>query len=262
IEYDKRSLKDRLEGWALRFLAQRVIVVGYIVAEAHRARLHGRSIDVIPNAVVMPLPIDPDRRLELRKQLIGDPTRPLLIAVGRLSPPKGYGDLLEAFADLRKTHPATALVIVGSGSEHPYLEEKISALGLQRDAQLLGARNDVAQLLAASDIYVSSSHWEGMPLTLLEAMATGLPVVATDVGDVPNVIANGTGIVVPSYDPANLANALRGLLDDPARMHAMGLAAKTHVSENYGVSKWFDQYLRLYAQLRQTLNALPEKVIG
>lgn len=242
--------REWLETLALRFGVQRVLAVGQVVARAHQSRIPNKHIHIIPNAAPAPHTITPTERETLRAELCdGDPTRTVLIAVGRLTPAKGFRDLLTAFAQLREHHPAALLVIVGDGELTDTLTTQIASPGLQEHARLLGYRDDVPRLLCASDVFVSSSHWEGLSWALLEAMATGLPVVATDVGEVPIVLVEGTGLIVPPKNPALLAEGLRSLLDDPARMRALGAAARQHVDRHYSVSAWVDQHLALYEEM-------------
>lgn len=246
LEPRHHALIHQFEAWALRIGARRVIAVGDAVAVAHRPRLGRTPITVIPNAVAAAPTLAPAERTALRARLVGDPARPLLISVGRLSALKGHFDLLDAFAALHATHPTAALAIVGDGPLRAELAAKIKGLELTGHAVLPGTRSDVPALLAASDLYVSSSHVEGLPVSVLEAMAAGLPVVATSVGDVPQVVVEGTGIVVPARDPAALAAALRTLLDDPGRMRVMGAAARAHVTCHYSPEAWGDRLLEVY----------------
>ncbi|MBA3534337.1 MAG: glycosyltransferase, partial [Ardenticatenales bacterium] len=204
-------VRAQMEAWLLRHSVQRVIAVGHIVAEANKARLGKKAMDIIPNAVDLPTPIPAEERQALRTELIGDPMRPLILSVGRLSPQKAHSDLLIAFADLRESNSNATLVIAGDGPLRAELEAQIKTLGLEGHAWLLGMRNDVPRLLAASDIFATSSHWEGLPIAVLEALAAGLPVVGTTVGDVPKVVVEGTGLLVPPREPGALAAALRSL---------------------------------------------------
>jgi glycosyltransferase involved in cell wall biosynthesis len=114
---------------------------------------------------------------------------------------------------------------------------------------LAGERNDVPQLLASSDVYASSSHREGLPLTVLEAMMAGLPVVATSVGDVPNVVTNETGVVVPPHHPEELAAALEELLKNPEKRQAMGKAAQQRALREYSVDAWMKKHVALYQDM-------------
>lgn len=248
--------KALLENAVLRYAAARVIAVGYVVAETYRKRLGGKRIEVIPNAVAASPPLPVAARLAIRARLVGDPERPLLIAVGRITPQKGFPDLLKALALLRPSRPSLALVIAGEGRHAGELKQQIVDLRLSENVFLLGLRDDVPDLLAASDIYVSAAHWEGLPVATLEAMAAGLPVVATGVGEVPHVVTAGTGTVVPPEDPAGLAQALASLLDSPARRQAMGMAARAHVLRHYEAGAWVQRLLRLYAELRSPAGSI------
>ncbi|MBP7690443.1 MAG: glycosyltransferase [Anaerolineales bacterium] len=235
-----------LETQALRHGAQQVVAVGNQVAQAHRDRLRPRTPIVIPNAVAPVPPLDAAERLALRRHLLGDPARPMVIAVGRLVVPKAYPDLLAAFAQIRGAHPTAALVIVGDGDLRPALTAQIETLGLAGQVFLLGARFDVPRLLRASDLFVNSSHWEGLSVALLEAMAAGLPVVATAVGDAPQALADGAGLITPPGDPAQLAAALSALLRDPARREALGQAAAQRARQHYSPAVWLQRLIQVY----------------
>jgi len=246
-----RPMIHKLEAWTLRNVSKRVIAVGQVVADAHRERLAYRSIDVIPNAVASIAPLSEVERYELRYDLWGDLTRPIVISVGRLTEVKGYFDLLDAFVILRESTPQAALMIVGGGHLYDALASKIKALGLSDHIQLLGLRNDVPRLLAASDLYVSASHWEGLPLSVLEAMMAGLPIVATKVGDLPQAVVEGTGVLIDPKSPAQLATALQFFLSHPKRMRAHGRAAKEHATRHHSTEAWFNQLLTLYREVKE-----------
>ena len=244
-------LIPRLESVALRYGARRVIAVGKVVAHANQARLGKRTIDVIPNAVAVPPCINAPERFAIRKELTEDASRPLLISVGRLNRLKGYADLLDAFALVRQKHARAFLAIAGGGDLYDDLAARINALGLQGASALLGSRDDVPRLLAASDLYVSASHLEGLPVSVLEAMAAGLPVVATDVGDVAQVVVEGAGVIVPARQPELLATAVNALLDNPAQMQMFGALARTYVLANYSQTIWMDRLLALYSEVKR-----------
>jgi glycosyltransferase involved in cell wall biosynthesis len=235
-----------METLALRFGARAVIAVGEQVAEAYRPRLRGQRLVVIPNAVAPIPPLPAAERLALRRSLTGSTARPLLLAVGRLSVQKGFADLLDAFAEIHAAHPDAFLAIAGAGELQGELTARLEWLGLAGHASLLGGRGDVPQLLRASDIFVSSSLWEGLPIAVLEAMSAGLPVVATQVGEVPFTVVEGTGLLVPPGQPQHLAAALQTLLADSAKREAMGRAALAHVERHHSPGHWLDQHLTLY----------------
>jgi glycosyltransferase involved in cell wall biosynthesis len=242
-----------LESWALRFGASRVVAVGHVVAGVHKERLGGKPIEVIPNAVLPVEQITDSQREQLRGEISGDSARPLLLSVGRLSLPKGYNDLLSAFDLVRQTYPGCVLAIVGGGDLLESLSKQIHDLRLNGSAFLLGQRNDVQQLLCAADVYVSSSHWEGLPVSVLEAMSAGLPIAATNVGDLPHVVTAETGILVPPKDFRQLARAINRLLSSDSLRKSMGEAARKYVLKNHSPLAWIDRYIRLYEE--STTNA-------
>jgi len=247
------SVFEVLEIWSMRLFSKRIVAVAYSIADIYQARLRGAPIDVIPNAVSVPEEISNFERTRLRQEITGDAARPIVVSVGRLAPPKGYEDLITAFSLLSSTHPKALLIIVGDGRLFEKVRAQITEMDLEKNVMLLGMRQDVPRLLAASDLYVSSSHREGLPLTILEAMMAGLPVVATSVGDVPRLISPEIGLVVPPHQPESIAKAIAKLLDEPARLRQMGAAGRALAVEQYSPQAWMERLFNLYRQL------LPEK---
>jgi glycosyltransferase involved in cell wall biosynthesis len=243
------SRTERVEMFALRHLVSRLIACGPAVARYTQTFVKRKPIVVIPNALDnSDLNITLSERNVIREQIAGDADRLLLISVGRLVAQKGFADLLDAFSILLQSHPALCLVIVGDGDLRFVLEEKIKGLGLSESVHLLGRRSDVPQLLSASDVYVLASRWEGLPIAVLEAMAAGLPVITTDVGD--NAWALDTsGLVVPPRQPDVFASTLASLLDDPVRRSLLGQAAKARIDKNFSSSVWFDSIISVYEGL-------------
>jgi glycosyltransferase involved in cell wall biosynthesis len=174
----------------------------------------------------------------------------MLISVGRLSRQKAFADLITAFTTVRQKYPTAVLVIVGGGQTRAELVAQIQSLGLEGHVFLLGFRNDVPALLAASDLFVSSSHWEGIPIAILEAMSAGLPVVATEVGDVPLIVNEASGFIVPPAQPMRLADAITTLLADPDQRRKMGAAARLHVLQNYSPEVWAGKLCDLYLEVK------------
>lgn len=182
------------------------------------------------------------RRLELRLNageiLVG--------AVGRLDKQKGFAVLIEAMARLKKTD--LRCVILGEGPERPRLEALIRKHELEKQVWLYGERSDIATWLSAFDIGCLPSLWEGLPNTLLEQMALGLPVVASGVDGVPEVVEPGkTGVLVPPSAPAALAKALKDLAGDAGRRAALGAAAHAAVVEKFTVRRMLDEYQDAYS---------------
>lgn len=253
-----RPLRQFSETMVVKHGAQRIMANGQIVAELGRKRFAPRNIDIIPNAITLPPSISAETRAALRTQLTGDATRPLVISVGRLDLPKGFPDLIDAFDIVRRSHPHAALILAGDGPLRDELDRQVVKLGLENHVYLLGQRDDVVSLLAASDIYVTSSHWEGLPVSVLEAMAAGLPVVATAVGELPFMVVRQVGSLVPPSQPERLAVEIGNLLLNPGRMESMGMAAREHVRQNYSPETWVRRLLTLYASVYPPAAALLE----
>jgi glycosyltransferase involved in cell wall biosynthesis len=174
--------------------------------------------------------------------------RPRLVSVGRLKAPKDFPTLLEAVS--RLAHQPLDLRVIGDGPDRAALEEMIQALGLDTRVQLVGDRDDVLALLGESDCFVLSSTSEGLPISILEAMAAGLPVVASDVGGVHELVApDVTGLLVPARDPAALAQALGSLLVDASVRARLGAAARAAVEERFNVDRVRKEHLTLYESL-------------
>lgn len=175
----------------------------------------------------------------------------LWITVGRLTRPKGLFHLLEAFRDLTQNPDLKPfLLIVGEGEDRPSLIRKAQELGLTGKIRFAGRRSDVPDLLAASDGFVLSSLWEGGPLVVLEAMAAGLPVVATRVGDVPSMVQEGkTGLVVEGGESRALALAMKKIMDLGAESIFWGEAGRERVMENFSFEKTQRSVETIYREL-------------
>jgi glycosyltransferase involved in cell wall biosynthesis len=169
----------------------------------------------------------------------------LFTSVGRLEKEKNPLLTVAAFAHLN--HPQAHLVLLGSGSLRDPLSEYVRNHGLQDRVHLLGRRNEVAQCLAASDVFVLGSNWEGNPLAVMEAMAAGLPVVSTAVGGVPELVESGrSGILVPQADEAALTAAMARLSAYPDERRAMGYYAQTRAVASFGLEHMARGYVQVY----------------
>jgi glycosyltransferase involved in cell wall biosynthesis len=173
-------------------------------------------------------------RFPQRAQLLMDPSRPVIGTVARLNPEKDYDTLLEAFRRVRVSHPAARLLIAGDGPERVRLEQKAAALGLKGSVEFLGHVDDVRDVLSRLDVYVQSSHVEGLSVAVLEALASGLPVVAARVGGNDEAVLHDIcGLLVEPRDPSSLAAAIRQVLENPDRSRQMGIAARQHVKGSF-----------------------------
>ncbi len=199
-------------------------------------------IHVVPNGIDTRF-WRPDGRPSLAKKM------PRLVAVGRLEPVKGYDVLLKAVQRLHRRGLPVALALIGAGSQEEALRQQSIDLGLAEAVEFTGALppEGILEHLRRSDIYVLSSHSEGMPLALMEAMACGLPSVATRVGGIAEFAA-GTVPLVPPAQPEALANALEHLLVNPDRAAELGAAAAQTMRER-SVEHTNDTYGRLFRDM-------------
>ena len=188
-------------------------------------------------------------RAEARRR-IGVPDDAFVIGtVGRLSPQKAPLDLLTAFVPVAAERPETHLVFVGDGPLRGDVEARAAAAGLTRRVHLLGLRRDVADLQRAFDVFALASRWEGLPRVFPQAMAAGLPIVATRVAGAPDaVVPDETGWLVEVGDTEGLANRLRTLAEDPALARRMGQAGLARVEE-FSARRMVDQLAGLYQEL-------------
>lgn len=220
--------------------AQRRVYLRAAGIEDARVQLHRNGVDP---ALFRP---DPVARGRQRSALGLPPEAPVLAVVGMFHPDKGIEFLLQALALIRPRAPAARLLVVGDGVERPALEALAHELGLGDVVRFLGVRSDVAALLAASDVYVHPSLSEALPTSVLEAMAVGVPVVATDVGGVSEIVAHGqTGLLVPAGRPDRLAEAMLQLMDPGLRM-SMGASGRAWVQTHASTGLWLDGLHALY----------------
>lgn len=157
-----------------------------------------------------------------------------IVFVGRLIANKGPQTALDAFSRVEEKYPSATLTMVGDGPLRSSLEKCVAERGLEGKVRFLGLRGDVAEILNASDVLVRPSLVEGMPLTILEAMASGLPVIASDVGGVSEIVSDGnTGYLIRPRSHEELAEALVRMFEDDERMVAMGSAGMRRVRANF-----------------------------
>jgi glycosyltransferase involved in cell wall biosynthesis len=187
---------------------------------------------------------------KLRAELGIGPGEPVIGTVAQLRPEKALEVLVEAAALLRERRPGLHVLIAGEGDERPGLEELIRARGLEGAVHLLGYRADVPNVLAALDVAVCCSDFEGGPLSVMEYMGAALPIVATDVGGLPELVRPGeTGALVPPRDPRALADAAEALLDDPEQRRELGERARALRRAEYSLEVWVERMEALYDEL-------------
>jgi glycosyltransferase involved in cell wall biosynthesis len=211
------------------------------VSEAERREGLAAGVCRPERTVVIPNGVDVSQaRMAIHKD--GTPT---IVSVGRLARPKDFETFVRALVRLE---PGSFRAwIVGDGPGHAVLGTEVDQLGLRGAVELLGERDDVRELLAQSDVFVLSSRSEALPISMLEAMAAGLPVVGSGVGGIPELTA-GCGFVVPPGDPEALAATLRPLVADPELRSRHGKLARERVLAEFDLARFHRDYLDLYAR--------------
>jgi glycosyltransferase involved in cell wall biosynthesis len=245
---DFQRLENRFRRWTIRRLADAVIFCGWSPRRSFGHRPAGRLWTVIPNALTREVSDDPDARESIRRELAVPPHHALLIMVGGVHPRKGLDTLLEALIQCRRTGiPDFTLAVAGDPSAAPpeflrKIEDLLAQEELRDHVRLLGHRQDIPRLLAASDVFVLASRSEGLPLSVVEAFAAGLPAVLTDTGDCARLTGKGRrGHTVPRDDPQAFAHALRNLLQDPESRRQMGARARTLVRKRFSFSRLLEE---------------------
>jgi glycosyltransferase involved in cell wall biosynthesis len=192
-------------------------------------------------------------RQALRHELGLDDDEVLITAVGNLIERKGHAFLIRALALVAARVPDAnwRLAIAGEGVERPHLEALIRDTGVADKVHLLGHRRDIADVLAASGVFVMPSIWEGLPLAVLEAMFAGTAVIASGISGIPEAITDGvTGLLVPPGEVEPLADALQSLITDGTRRKRIGDAARTRARDQFSVGTMTAQYEALYQRTR------------
>jgi len=176
--------------------------------------------------------------------------RTVAVFAGRLAPVKGIDTLLEAWSAVSPRFPGCLLLILGEGPMRDFLKEKASRLGIAGSVLFPGRVDGIERYYRASDLFVLSSKVEGLPNALLEAMATGLPVVATRVGGVPDVVRDGeNGLLAVPGEPSSLARGIAALLGDETLRASLGAAAARDIRGSHSLDSIAKRYLALYGQL-------------
>ncbi|MFN8413459.1 MAG: glycosyltransferase [Anaerolineales bacterium] len=242
------TVRRNIQRFILRNITNRVIAVADSVASAHKERLGGRDVDVVPNAVVDIPKLPEEQQDKLRREVLGDPKRLFVLSVGRLIEDKGMSDMINAFSAIIKKNSSSYLLIVGAGELLDNLKKQVEQLNLADFIGFAGAREDAAQLMSVADIYVSSSHREGLSIALLEAMSVGLPILATSVGETASLLENGRGVLVPPKNVDKFAEELSKLIEQPLLRSTLGAAAREYVQSQYNLSLWMDRLLVLYSE--------------
>ena len=230
----------------------RVIAVGNQVKRAliENEGIAEQKIEVIYNGIdVQRFIPNADVREQTRRNLGIQSDETVVIHVARLDPLKDHLSAIRAFGLLNET-PRVKLLIVGEGPERNNIQAEIEKLGLHARISMLGLRDDIPDLLNAADACLLTSRSEGIPLTLAEAMATQLPVVATKVGGVPEIVVDGeSGILCEAGDTKSLAASISKLCNSPKERVAFGQAGRRRIIEHFNADEMHQQYQSKYRQM-------------
>jgi N-acetyl-alpha-D-glucosaminyl L-malate synthase BshA len=217
-----------------------------------------QSIEIISNFVDTER-YGPNRdRAALRKIFPGlKDGAPVLVHVSNFRPVKRIRDVISIFAEVNRQLPAN-LVLIGDGPERAAAEQQVRALELQSKVAFLGERDQFVELLAACDVFLLPSELESFGLAALEALSCGVPVVASNIGGIPELVEDGqTGCLAPLGDVAAMANHALGLLKDPTRWSAFSQRARKRVLERFRVGPAIDRYEALYRKVTSPLSSSP-----
>jgi glycosyltransferase involved in cell wall biosynthesis len=248
-------------GTAIRRRCQTAAAVvacsGAIRDELLEAGYPADRVHYIPNGVAVPPTRTPKRRLGARKALGEvhsdlqlDAPAPLVIYTGRLHQAKGLEDLVAAWGMVSPSHPTARLWLVGEGPQREQLQEIVQARGLSPSVRLPGAFDSVEEMLDAADAFVLPSYIEGLSLSLLEAMAAGLPVIASDIPAYRAVVEDKiSGLLIAPRDPAALAAALRRILEHHDLAHQLGAAARARVTAEFSLERTAQRHRELFERL-------------
>ena len=251
----KRRAFTHLEHWLHRYMhlliGNSMSVANNLACETHdgtkRIRTIYNGIDVKPF-------VSSVSRNEMRSML-RVPNRALLFCtVANLIPYKGHVDLLQAFSHVAESLPSPwRWMCIGYGAEfEAYLKVLAEELGIGSEVMWLGSRSDIPELLTASDIGILPSHEEGLPNAILEMMVSRLPVIATNVGGIPEIIVDQrTGMLVPPKQPKLLADAILALARDPVLQSKMGEAGRVRVEKEFTLDSCLAEYRKVYSEVIQ-----------
>lgn len=229
---NKRAARYAQKVVAVSDCVRETVIKGYGLSEEKVVRIHN-GIDINR--------FHPKQQYDLNEEVIR------LGAVGRLSKEKDIPTMLKAFALVLKEFPQAELNIVGDGAQREVLEELVDDLGIAVSVHFLGMRDNISEILPKFDLFLQTSLSEGISLTILEAMAAGLPAVVTEVGGNPEIITGGeNGFLVPPKSPERAAEAVTALLGDQALRERTGRAARQRVEREFSLDTMVTKYEEIY----------------
>jgi L-malate glycosyltransferase len=245
------KIKVRLEQHVLERMTDVVVACGPKIAVIQKPRTGKTPLVTVANRVRPATPLAPEKRAALRRDMgdVGDTV--LVLAAGRMMPQKGFDLLISAFARVVRSHPKARLVIIGDGPDRADLEKRVARLSLQECVSLPGAVPDLADMLQSVDVFALPSRHEGLPLVLIEAMAAGLPIVATRVGDVATVLDESSGLLIEAGQVEPLTEALERLVSDARLRETLRERALAASRNHTDVDAFIAEMTAVYGMARQ-----------
>ncbi|MCR8915809.1 glycosyltransferase [Marinobacter panjinensis] len=250
-KFSKMWLYEMLDRVAITFV-QRVVLVGEAMKKELPPKFaQNKKVRVIPNGLDVET-INAEANRPLGQDILDFVARhsPIVLGVGRLSQEKGFDRLIDAFPIVCKEFDNPGLILVGEGKQKGALVQRKGELGLQSRVLMPGYCSNVPGIQKIADLLVVPSHTEGLPITLLESMAMGLPVLASPVGEMPSVLGKGEGgyLLPPDCDHDQLGSCIVNCLHDTARQSKVSWSSKK-VSESYSVQAMELSYRELYQSM-------------
>jgi len=247
---NKMRLYEWMDSLSLHFIESVVLVNRAMRARVRLNRIHIVDNGIPPLTCSLPGMGQGDQILVDHKITDFCRTGFTFGAIGRLSEEKGFGLLLEAIRSVSETYSDVRLVIIGEGGERQFLEAKAAELGISERVIFPGYRVRASRYLPCFDTFVLSSLTEGLPIVILEAMQAGVPIIATKVGGVPEVLEHGkAGMLVDSSDPVALSKAMIQLMEEPALRSGLAGRARKVVQEKYSSRRMAEEYQNIYNDL-------------
>ena len=214
-----------------------------------KSKISAEKISVIYNGVNIKSQDDLHEQNVRMPFKIEDEDR-ILMTVGRLHEQKGHYYLVKAISKVQKEFPKVKLLVIGEGEEENNLKKLVKSLDLTNEVIFIGLSSDIEEILPMAELFLLPSLWEGLPNVLLEAMAAGKPVIATEVGGVPELVIHGeTGMLVPHKDSDALACAIADLLKNRLKARRMGETGRIRAEEHFSIQKMIEKTESLYQEL-------------
>lgn len=250
-KYTKAWLYELLDRLILPRMRQVIVVSETMKQQIPVSIAQSEKLSVIVNGLNVASITESSRQaVDVRLQSFFEAHEPMVLGVGRLSPEKGFDRLVDAFAELVKQSPSAGLLIVGEGGQRDILEQQVKTLGLERCVLMPGYIENVSPLMANSDVLCMPSLTEGLPITLLEAMSVGVPIVAASVGEIPQVLGNGEGgRVLADLSANSLSTALVETVASSVEGTGAVEWAKRRVSYCYSVKAMASNYQQIYQRV-------------